>query len=147
VLKAVATDLDAAGKQFGYRPSAEGSPWSFAVSGSGVVKAKNTTSRAGTLDVAIDGLDSSAPVVLQIGPVIIGSSIRDALPFVDFKDFTNQLDFADASKALTALALAAIGPTTQKVAAGNKVQFTGAFSLTSKSDAVRITPVSLVIAQ
>ena len=91
------------------------------------------------------GQISTVPVTLQIGPVIIGSAIRDALPFVDFKNFTNQLDFADASKALTALALAAIAPAVAQIAVGSRIQFAGAFSMTSKADPVRITPVSLSV--
>lgn len=145
VLKALAGDLDEAGKQYGYRPSAEGAAWTFAVSGSATVRQKNTTSRAGTLVLAVTGADMAAPVVLQIGPVIIGSAIRDALPFVDFKDFTNQLDFADASKALTVLALASITPLVAKIEEGSQIKFAGAFSMTSKSDPVRITPVTLAV--
>jgi predicted lipoprotein len=146
VLTAISANFDSAGKTLGYRPSAEGSPWTFVVSGSGTVVRKNTESRAGTLDVALEGGDPSRPVVVQIGPVIIGSAIRNALPFVNFKDFTNQLDFADAGKALTALALAGIAPVLPSIEAGSKVSFSGALSMTSKSDPIKIVPVTLTVA-
>ena len=145
VVKAIGTGLDTAGKDFGYRPSSEGSPWSFAVAGSGTVLKKNTQSRAGTLTVALDGGDANQPVTVQIGPVIIGSAIRDALPFVNFQDFTNQIDFADAGKALTALALAGIAPVAATIKDGSKIRFTGALSMTSKSDPIKVTPVSLEV--
>jgi predicted lipoprotein len=145
VLKAIAADYDAAGKALGYRASSEGSPWTFVVSGSGTVLKKNTESRAGTLDVALDGGDPNQPVVVQIGPVIIGSAIRNALPFVNFADFTNQLDFADAGKALTTLALAGIDPVLPSIKAGSEISFSGALSMASKSDAIKIVPVTLTV--
>jgi len=145
VLAAVAGDLDAAGKQFGYRPAAVGSAWSFAVTGQGTVVKKHTESRAGTLEVTVDGAAPDKPVIVQIGPVIIGSTIRDALPFVDFKDFTNQLEFADAGKALTALALAGITPVLESIKEGSKISFSGAFPMTSKTDPVKIMPVTLKV--
>ena len=36
--------------------------------------------------------------LLQIGPVIKGTSIRDSLDFLKFDDFTNQLEFARVCK-------------------------------------------------
>jgi predicted lipoprotein len=140
VLPAIVADLSGAGTEFGYR-AGEGSPWSFVVSGTGVVAAKNTQSRAGTLEVTVEGL--ADPVVLQIGPVIRGNAVRDALPFVSFQDFTNQLEFADVGKALTALALAGVAPSSEAIAVGDSVSFTGAISMANASDRLQITPVIL----
>ncbi|MBJ3784742.1 DUF2291 family protein [Devosia sediminis] len=140
VLPAIVGDLPSAGAEFGYRPG-EGSPWSFVVTGTGVVAAKNTESRAGTMEVTVEGLPD--PVVLQIGPVIRGNAVRDALPFVSFQDFTNQLEFADAGKALTAIALAATAPISEAIAVGDTVVFTGAISMANASDRLQVTPVVL----
>jgi predicted lipoprotein len=142
ILDAIAVDLDAAGKQYGYRPSDEGSPWSFVIRGSGRVVSKNTTSRAGTLVVTTDAA-SAHEVTIQIGPVIRGNSLRDALPFVSFKDFTNQLEYADVGKAMTAVAMSALGTTVDAIDAGETVTFLGTMSLNSKSDKIVVTPVSL----
>jgi predicted lipoprotein len=140
VLPAIAAGLPGAGEAFGYR-AGEGSPWSFVVSGTGTVTAKNTESRAGTLELTVDGV--AGPVVLQIGPVIRGNAIRDALPFVSFQDFTNQLEYADVGKALTALAAAGFTGNAETVAAGDQVSFVGAVSLASASDKILVTPVSI----
>ncbi|MEQ9635409.1 MAG: DUF2291 domain-containing protein [Devosia marina] len=140
VIPAVHESLEAAGNAYGYR-AAEGSPWAFIVSGTGQVIAKNTESRAGTLDIKVEGLPDS--VALQIGPVIRGNAIRDALPFVSFQDFTNQLEYADAGKALTALALQAISPAAENIAVGDSVAFTGAVSLANAADRLQITLVEL----
>lgn len=143
VVPAIMADLEAAGTKFGYRPG-EGSPWSFVVNGTGEVTAKNTESRAGTLELAVQGL--AEPVVVQIGPVIRGNAVRDALPFVSFKDFVNQLEYANAGKALTALAYAGIGESAAVLAVGDIVTFTGAISVSRPGDAVAVTPVSLQVA-
>ncbi|SEP74046.1 Predicted lipoprotein [Devosia sp. YR412] len=140
VLPAIGADLAAAGAEFGYR-AGEGSPWSFVVSGTGVVSAKNVESRAGTLEVAVDGL--ADPVVLQIGPVIRGNAVRDGLPFVTFQDFTNQIEYADVGKALTALALEGFSGNAEAIAVGDTVNFTGAMSLAGASDKLLVTPVTL----
>lgn len=140
VLPAIAADFVKAGAEFGYR-AGEGSPWSFIVSGTGVVAAKNTGSRAGTLEVRVDGL--SEPVVLQIGPVIRGNAVRDGLPFVTFQDFTNQIEYADVGKALTALSLDGFAGNVEAIAVGDAVNFTGAMSLAGASDKLLVTPVVL----
>lgn len=140
VLPAIAADLQGAGAEFGYR-AGEGSPWSFIVNGSGTVTARNTESRAGTLEVALEGVDQSATI--QIGPVIRGNAVRDALPFVSFKDFTNQLEYANAGKALTALAVAGFASAAETIAVGDTVSFTGAISVSKAGDAVLITPITL----
>lgn len=143
VVPAILADLEAAGPQFGYR-AGEGSPWSFVVNGTGEVVAKNTESRAGTLEVAVEGV--AEPVVVQMGPVIRGNAVRDALPFVSFKDFVNQIEYANAGKALTALAYAAISQGAEAVAVGDVVTFTGAIAVSRPGDAVMVTPVSLEVA-
>ncbi|MDB5474412.1 MAG: hypothetical protein JWP99_1715 [Devosia sp.] len=143
VVPAIVADLEAAGMQFGYQ-AGEGSPWSFVVNGSGEITAKNTESRAGTLEVAVEGL--AEPVVVQIGPVIRGNAVRDALPFVSFKDFVNQIEYANAGKALTALAHAAIAEAAEAVAVGHIVSFTGAIAVSRPGDNIVVTPVSLEVA-
>lgn len=140
VWPAIMADLNKAGTDFGYRPG-EGSPWAFVVSGSGTVAAKNTESRAGTVDVTVEGLPE--PVVIQIGPVIRGNAVRDALPFVSFKDFTNQIEYADAGKALTAAAAAGVAETIATLAVGDVITFTGSVSLAGSSDRLQLTPVTL----
>lgn len=143
VLAAIARNLDDAGKEYGFRPAAEGAAWTFVVSGEGVIVSKNTQSRAGTLIVRIGETDQSAEVTIQIGPVVRGNAVRDALPFVSFKDFTNQLEYADAGKALTALAMESVTLGVASIDAGKLVAFVGAFSLKAADEKLLITPISL----
>lgn len=141
VLDALNADFDAAGQKYGYRPATEGSPWTFVVSGTGTVAAKNTASRAGTIDVALEG--TATTVTLQIGPVVKGNAVRDALPFVQFKDFTNQIQFADVGKALTTLAIAEIANAASTITPGQRVTFVGAMSLSSPTEKRLVTPIAL----
>lgn len=69
------------------------------VQGRGRVVEANVRSRAGT--AAVD-VGDGRQVVVQIGPVLTGTAIRDALPAFDFDRFVNQLQHADAGNELNA---------------------------------------------
>lgn len=63
---------------------------------SGVVNAVDDSKKTATMTVST----STDNVVLQIGPIIRGNSIRDAASFINFDDFKNQVQFARLSKEL-----------------------------------------------
>lgn len=69
------------------------------VQGRGRVVEVNVHSRAGTAIVDVGG---GARVVVQIGPVLTGTAIRDALPSLGFDRFVNQLQHADVGNELNA---------------------------------------------
>lgn len=68
------------------------------VHGRGRVVEANVRSRAGTAIVDV----GATRVVVQIGPVLTGTAIRDALPAFDFDRFVNQLQHADVGNELNA---------------------------------------------
>lgn len=139
-------DQQAAGEKFGYREKAEGSPWNFRVKGSGVITAVNTESRASTVDIDLFPNDGQADLVMQIGPVIKDSSIRDSLDFISFTDFTNQLEFARLSNAFNKVVNRDItGKLDRENLMGKKISFWGAFTQLQDSDLIRVTPVILEI--
>lgn len=74
---------------------------SLVVRGEGRVVDVDTRSRSGTATVALDG-EPRATVVLQVGPVITGTAIRDALPALGFDRFVNQIQHADVGNELNA---------------------------------------------
>jgi predicted lipoprotein len=105
------------------------------VKGQGRVVRVETTSRSG-----LAYLDSGA--VLQIGPVIRGTALRDALPFIQFSQFTNQLEFARVGNALNDRAskvLAGIDPPHLE---GAEIAFCGAMEPGSPGE---IVPVRLEV--
>ncbi len=70
------------------------------VRGTGTVVRVDTQSRVGLALVDLAPGDGRPDVALQIGPVLRGTALRDAMPFIRFGDFANQLEFADVSNAL-----------------------------------------------
>ncbi len=126
VLAALDKDADAAGAQYGHRPKSGDGPWDFIVRGEGTIKAAETGLRHATITVDIAGHDA----VLQIGPVIFGTALRDALPFVSFDQVVNQIQFAQVSRELNdrATTAARTDLDVAKLVAGTRIAFTGAMS-------------------
>ncbi|MDZ5696515.1 DUF2291 domain-containing protein [Chelativorans sp. M5D2P16] len=142
---AIEADLDAAGEAHGYRPTSEGTPWNFATLVTGTVIAAETDTRAATADVDVDG-DGTADAVLQLGPVIRGTALRDVLAFVDFSSFTDQIEFAQLSRALNTKAYeTALESLSREGLVGRKVEALGAFTVRGKGGAVLVTPVEIAL--
>lgn len=130
-------DQEGASERLGHRQG--NSPYSFAVSGEGVAgKVKD-----GVLPVKVNGVPKATVVAIQTGPALPGTAIRDAVGFIEFGQFLNQVEYADAATALNnqvkAQLLNDLEPTSLE---GKKVRFLGAFTLLAPT-AVTITPVQL----
>lgn len=142
VLAAIAADPAAAGKKYA-RQTGSGSPFTYTVKGSGKVLSVDTSGPQGLLAVDLAPGDGKADLSITVGPAVLGTAIRDALPFIDFSQFTNQIDYADVGTALNAevrqKVLADIRPADIK---GKKVDFVGAFALLDPASVV-VVPVSL----
>lgn len=98
VRSALEVNLDAAGTKYGHKEKEGSSPWTVLVNVEGKIVGANTETRAGYIDVDADS-DGKADLRVQIGPVFRGTAIRDSLDFVNFNEFTNQIDFAQFGKA------------------------------------------------
>jgi predicted lipoprotein len=143
VQAAAKADLKAAGAKYGYREAGEGAPWNFVARVSGTVTAANTASRAATADVDTNG-DGAPDVTVQLGPVIKGTSIRDALPFVSFTQVRNQIEFADVAKSFNTSAYdTALKALPRDRLVGAKLDAAGVFTLRSASDKALLTPVTV----
>jgi len=143
LLPALAADQDAASKQYGSQ-AGTGSPYAFLVRGTGTVTDVDKESPSHPLTVKVDGLKGKdADVQVVTGPVIAGTALRDAVKFIKFSDFTNQLDYADAGTGLNSKVktevLAKVDP---ESLVGKKVDFAGAFSLVAPG-AVLVVPAEL----
>jgi predicted lipoprotein len=114
------------------------------VRGQGVASRVDRSSRVGRLPVMLPG---GRAVTLEVGPVIQGTTVRDALSFVHYSDFTNQLDYADAANALNDRVLALLDVVDLEAVAGRVVTFVGACSTSPArgGDAIEITPVLLSV--
>jgi predicted lipoprotein len=131
---------DDAGKRFGYREKPEGMPWTIATRLDGRIVAVNTASRAATVDVDVDG-DGVADAVVQIGPVIRGTALRDGLDFVSFNAFTNQIDYAKFAKSLnTLMAETTLAKLPREDLTGRHIWVVGVFALEKPGDKPLVTP-------
>ncbi len=108
----------------------------------------NLESRAGQALVRIDGSAAPATVAIQVGPVLRGTALRDALGFVRFTDFVNQFDFAAVANALNERVLTTVlGPVDVRGLSGQRVSFTGAVSRDTRAAAtLEIVPIRLAVA-
>jgi len=115
------------------------------VRGSGVVSSVDLSSRVGLAHLQIDGLVAPG-VAIQVGPVLRGTALRDALPFVRFTDFANQFDFAAVATSIHRRVLQdVLGPIDVEELAGRNVSFTGAVVIdNARADStLAIVPVTL----
>jgi predicted lipoprotein len=137
LVAALRDDPEAAGKQYGHREG--NSPYSFATRGEGIAGA----TKAGLMEVRVKGVPKSTRVSIQVGPALNGTALRDAVGFISFNQFVNQVDFADAATALNsqvkAKVLKGVDPQEMK---GERVSFTGAFTALAPS-VVTVIPTKL----
>jgi predicted lipoprotein len=115
---------------------------SFLVWGTARVLTVDTTSRSGVARLDLLPYDGVPDAELQIGPVIRGTALRDALPFIRFDDFTNQMEFASVSRVLHQRVVdSVLARVDRKSLAGRVIQFRGAF--TAGAGLPLITPLMI----
>ncbi|MGI4744831.1 MAG: DUF2291 family protein [Janthinobacterium lividum] len=111
----------------------------------GTVVDVETASRAGTLSVDVDG-DGKPDVTVQIGPVIRGSALRDGLDFISFSSFSNQIDFADFSKALNAhVRDVVLKDLPRDQLKGRRISILGAFFADPANPVPLVTPITITL--
>lgn len=112
----------------------------FTVKGTARVLKVNPTPPLGQMSVDLEPFDGRADAVIQIGPEVRGSSVRDVTGLVQFSQFVNQIDFANVSSKLNARALQCLPPGAEFAhSEGRSFAFTGAF--TSGEELPHIVPV------
>ena len=116
--------------------------YSFMIKGKAEITSLNTASRVGTLSIKLEKQYESE-IFITLGPVIKKDSIRDAVRFIKFNDFVNQLDFADVSRIIKVRVLnEIIGPLNLKEITGKNINFEGAITFDRK-DKIYITPTKI----
>jgi predicted lipoprotein len=143
LLPAVAADPEAAGARWGRR---EGTgSYTVVVKGAGRVLDVDTSSRVGVASLEIETPGGPERVRLQIGPVLRGTSIRDALPTVSFDQFVNQIQYAEVAGALNARVEREVLTSLDREAlVGKRVRFVGATTLGTDRP-LTVTPVRLEV--
>jgi predicted lipoprotein len=130
-------DAEAAGDKYGTRVGT--SPYTFAVTFTGTAQEVE----GGLMPVDVPGVPASTRVSVQVGPAINGTALRDVTGEIDFNDFVNQVEYADAATALNdamkAELLKGIDPASLE---GKQVTVVGA-TAPLNPELVTVTPVSI----
>jgi len=113
----------------------------------GVVTAVDRRSRVGVAHMRA-GTGSPVLIAVQVGPVLRGTALRDAVPFLSFTDFANQSEFAAVSNALNDRVLRdVLGELDVESLPGRTITVIGAASFAGEGDdrPVDVVPVKLRI--
>ena len=142
LMRALASDRAAAVAKYGN--GGTGGRASFLVTGTARVLAVDTTSRSGTARLDLEPYDGTPDAELQLGPVFRGTALRDALPFIHFDDFTNQMEYASVSRVLhRRIADSVLAKMDRAALAGSVIHFSGAFA--EGTGLPLVTPVTLQV--
>jgi predicted lipoprotein len=143
--KAIKLSLDDTGNKYGVRAGGTGGAWNFAIKGTATVIEEDRASKAGTAKLDIDG-DGKTDAVLQLGPVVKGTALRDFAPSIyDFSQFRDQIEFAKLGRGLNEYALANLGLSSGSLT-GKTITFVGAAAIRSAGETPLIVPTSLGVA-
>ena len=122
--------------------AAQAGPSATFLKGQGLVTKVETSSRVGLALVDLDPQDGAPDVALQVGPVITGTALRDALG-LGFGDFETQIEFANVGAALNKRAVGSVPLLANPGALqGRRVAFVGAGAAAAQGP-VRVVPVRL----
>ena len=135
-----AIDLEA----FMQGAAVSGTPRAVFVKGTARIADVDRSSRVGLARLKLPWQKDGRGAAIQIGPVIRGTAVRDALDFIRFTDFLNQLEFAGVAGALNDRVLNTV--LDRPVNAGSEVTFLGAVPKSTSGEIVEIVPVKLTVA-
>lgn len=145
VLAATLANPDEAGQKYGYKARQGNAPWTFIASVDGVIVAEETKSRAGYVDVDVDG-DAKADVRVSIGPSIRGTALRDSLDFMDFNAFKNQIEWAQFGKSFNNYVNGALlEKLPREGLTGKTLKATGAYPLPAKGQLPLFVPATIAV--
>ena len=134
----------AASKKYGHYAVLSAPP-AFLVKGSGRVVSVDTTSLVSKAGIAF-GSGAKPDVFMQLPPIFSGTDIRDALPFINFNDFVNQVQFGEVAIAINAkVAGTSFANVNIEKLKGRRVTFTAAF--TRSPGLPLLTPITIEVAK
>lgn len=138
-------DFKSVAKKYGHYSMGDSGELSFVVKGEGTINVVKNKLRAGYLGLEVPGIDSSFKPRLQIGPVFKGSAVRDSIRLISYKDYKNQIEWAQVSVAFHELITRDIlSKIDMEALAGKNVEFVGCFTV-GAGKTLQITPVSLSV--
>jgi predicted lipoprotein len=144
LLKELDTNAEGVKARYGHREG--GRPYYVVIKGSGRIMAADTSSHTGTATVAIAS-NENKQIAIQIGPVLRGTAIRDALPFISADRFANQIHFAEVANELNArVERNVLAPIDRSSLKGRLIVFTGMVGIDGNQPPL-VTPVQLTMGE
>ena len=143
VIDALNANFDNACKEYGFRQSTA-FPCNFWLRVQGKVTRIDSSSRVGKayVDVAPAAGGEPVHVVLQTGPVVIGTGVRDGFPGVKYSDFDDQTRFAAFGQELNKLVVSRVQESL-KLKVGETVDVAAVYSSwTEPTGEIRAIPVA-----
>jgi predicted lipoprotein len=141
LVAALQTDQQAAIAQYGH---SESGAYNFMVKGEGKVLSVDT-SQSSSLSIDLPPYDGKPDLTIQIGPIIIGFSLRDATGIITFNSVANQIQYGQVNRALNERAaetvLQGVDPKTLQ---DKTIQFYGTFTLNDLSN-IAVIPVQIKV--
>jgi len=140
LIAAIQADPKHAAEMYGHDV---GGATNYLVSFSGIVGNVDTSSLTGTISVNVSYAGRDVPVKAQIGPIILGTALRDAVKFIKFEDFLNQMQFGNVSDELnTRVENQVVSKLDLNTLSGKKVAIKGAFTHDGSAiNDILVTPV------
>lgn len=140
LLSGLAENRAHAEQQYGV-PSGSGG-YSFLVHGKARVVSVDTTTPVGKIKLESRNWRGQ-DVAIYVGPLVFGTALRDAFPFLGFNHFTNQVQYASVSKSMNAYAVdQAYAGVDVNDLQGAVIEFSGAFAASSDGP-INIVPLSI----
>ena len=145
ILSEAQGDFSKIASKYGRYSMGDSGELSFIVKGSGTINVVKNKLRSGYLGITLDDYSGSEQIRLQIGPVFKGSAVRDTIDLISYKDYKNQIEWAQVSVALHNLITSEVlGPIDMATTEGKKVEFVGCFTV-ARANQILVTPVELKI--
>lgn len=142
LLAAIRRNKSAALTRFGHKVDGT---YNILVRFSGRVSRINASSPMGAITVDITEGGRAIPVKVAIGPVILGTSLRDAMKFITFQSFLNQVQYGDVADELNNHAIKEVtGPLRLARIRGRRIKVFGAYTYDDANPQnIAVTPVIL----
>lgn len=137
-------DFASVASKYGHYSMGDKGELSFIVKGEGKINLVKNKLRAGYLGLEMADVDPYK-VRLQIGPVFKGSAVRDSISLISFKDYQNQIEWAQVSVAFHELIVRdVLSKIDIEGSLDKQVEFIGCFTVGAQNT-LQVTPVELVV--
>lgn len=139
-------DYTSVAGKYGHYSMGDSGELSFIVKGSGTIDTVKNKLRSGYISFIPDGFDpGTVSYRIQIGPVFKNSAVRDTISLISYRDYKNQIEWAQVSVAFHDLISREIlAPLNFDGTEGRKIEYIGCFTV-GRPGQVLITPVSLTL--